>query len=64
MTGAGNHSSDQGFIVGLVLVVVGSVLLMHKLDLLQDLFELWPAALIAVGVAKLLEYDERTAARQ
>ena len=45
----------------MILIVIGSVLLMHKLDILdlRDLLALWPLALIGLGVHQLLERTER-----
>ena len=64
MGGQDIQSSDSGLVIGVLLVVVGSLLLFDKLNILHDLFELWPAALIAIGVAKLLEDGEKAPRRQ
>jgi len=44
--------------IGVLLVIVGSLLLFDKLNISVHLAEYWPVALIALGVAKLLEDDE------
>ena len=41
-------------VLGVLLVIVGSLLLFDKLNISVHLAEYWPVALIALGVAKLL----------
>jgi hypothetical protein len=47
-------------IMAVLMLLVGLVLLADRLDIpaIQDLFRFWPAALIALGVAKLHEAAE------
>ena len=56
-----NRPLTPGFIVGCVFVVVGSLLLLDKLNLIElhDLWRYWPLILIGIGVAKLLEETEK-----
>jgi uncharacterized membrane protein HdeD (DUF308 family) len=53
-------NASRGFelAIGVLLVIVGSLLLFDKLNVSVRLAEYWPVALIALGVAKLLEDDE------
>lgn len=45
-------------LLGAILVLIGSVLLLDKLDLveLRDVARLWPVSLIGVGIYQLLEH--------
>ena len=49
-------------VLGGVLVVMGIVLLLDKLDIvaIRELVKLWPVSLIAVGIYQLLEYKEKS----
>jgi hypothetical protein len=49
-------------VLGGVLVVMGIVLLLDKLDILaiRELVKLWPVSLIGVGIYQLLEYKEKS----
>ena len=61
MEDQGTDCCENELWVGVILIVIGSVLLMHKLDILdlRDLLALWPLALIGLGVHQLLERTER-----
>ena len=63
MTEGNTQSHCPGLDIGILLVLTGALLLVHNLNVLEDLFEYWPAILIAVGVAKLIEPGERTTIR-
>jgi hypothetical protein len=49
-------------VLGGVLVVMGIVLLLDKLDIvaIRELVKLWPVSLIGVGIYQLLEYKEKS----
>lgn len=64
MTDQKSHTNSSGLNAGILLVLVGGLLLAHNLNMVDDLFEYWPVILIAIGVAKLLDYDSRPEARQ
>jgi cell wall-active antibiotic response 4TMS protein YvqF len=63
MTDGNTQSHGLGLDIGILLVLTGALLLVHNLNVLQDLFDYWPVILIAVGVAKLMEPGERTTIR-
>jgi cell wall-active antibiotic response 4TMS protein YvqF len=63
MTDGNTHTNRAGLDAGILLVLVGALLLVHNLNVLEDLFEYWPVILIALGVGKLMEHDERTPMR-
>lgn len=52
---------DGGVVFGIVLVVLGSVLLMDKLNVLDasEVLRLWPLALIGIGAHQLIRGAER-----
>jgi hypothetical protein len=51
-------------VLAVLLLLAGVVLLTDRLDIsaLADMFRYWPAALICLGVVKLLEAAERPSA--
>jgi hypothetical protein len=51
--------------VGAILMLVGAVLLLDKLDLVEfrDLAKLWPVSLIGVGIYQLLEHNAKSQVR-
>lgn len=53
-------------LLGAMLVVMGAVLLLDKLNItvLDELLRYWPLALIGLGVAMLLEHDQAQRERQ
>ena len=57
------RSSDggEGMVFPILLVVVGSVLLAEKFDMIefQEIWQFWPLALIGLGVHMLLNPGER-----
>jgi len=63
MTEANIPSKSSGTDVGVLMVLAGALLLVHNLNVLQDLFEFWPVILIALGVGKLMESEEGTPTR-
>jgi len=52
-------------LLGAILVLIGIVLLLDKLDVMQlrDLVKLWPVTLIGVGIYQLLEHNQKSQAR-
>jgi len=52
-------------LLGSVLVLIGAVLLLDKLDLmdLRELTKLWPVTLIGFGIYQLLEHNQKSQAR-
>jgi len=52
-------------LMGAILVLVGAVLLLAKLDFmeLRDLAKLWPVSIIGVGIYQLLEHKQKSQAR-
>jgi hypothetical protein len=52
-------------LLGAILVLVGTVLLLDKLDLVEfrEVVKLWPVSLIGVGIYQLLEHNEKSQAR-
>jgi hypothetical protein len=52
-------------LLGAILVLVGAVLLLDRLDLveLRDMAKLWPVSLIGVGIYQLLEHNEKSQVR-
>ena len=51
-------------VLALLLLLAGVVLLTDRLDIptLADMFRYWPAALISIGIVKLLDAAERPSA--
>jgi hypothetical protein len=47
-------------LLGAILVLIGAVLLLDRLDLVEmrDLLRLWPVSLIGVGIYQLLEHND------
>jgi len=60
-----HQSVSTEVLLGAILVLIGAVLLLDKLDLveLRDVTKLWPVSLIGVGIYQLLEHDEKSQAR-
>ena len=63
-----NHRSDAvstEVLLGAILVLIGGVLLLDKLDLLalRDVVKLWPVSLIGVGIYQLLEHRQKSQAQ-
>jgi cell wall-active antibiotic response 4TMS protein YvqF len=52
-------------LLGAILVLIGAVLLLDRLDLveLRDMAKLWPVSLIGVGIYQLLEHNEKSQVR-
>jgi hypothetical protein len=52
-------------LLGAILVLIGTVLLLDKLDLVEfrEVVKLWPVSLIGVGIYQLLEHNEKSQAR-
>ena len=52
-------------LLGAILVLIGAVLLLDKLDLveLRDVAKLWPVSLIGVGIYQLLEHNQKSQAQ-
>jgi hypothetical protein len=52
-------------LLGAILVLIGGVLLLDKLDLLalRDVVKLWPVSLIGVGIYQLLEHRQKSQAQ-
>lgn len=44
---------SAGILMGVILVVIGSLLLLGEMHLLGDLSRYWPVGLIALGIAQL-----------
>jgi hypothetical protein len=64
-----DHNKSQAVstevLLGAILVLIGTVLLLDKLNLieLRDLTKLWPVSLIGVGIYQLLEHNQKSRAR-
>ena len=60
-----NEIVSTEILVGAILVLVGAVLLLAKLDFmeLRDLAKLWPVSIIGVGIYQLLEHNQKSQAR-
>ena len=60
-----NEMVSTEIMLGAILVLIGAVLLLDKLDLmeLRDLAKLWPVSLIGVGIYQLLEHNQKSQAR-
>jgi Domain of unknown function (DUF5668) len=60
-----NGAVSTEVLLGAILVLIGAVLMLDKLDLveLRDLAKLWPVSLIGVGIYQLLEHNEKSQAR-
>ena len=65
MTNYRHETVSTEVLLGAILVLIGGVLLLDKLDLveLRDLAKLWPVSLIGVGIYQLLEHNEKSQAR-
>ena len=52
-------------VLGGILVVMGVVLLLDRLDIMgiRELVKFWPVSLIGVGIYQLLEYKEKSRAQ-
>ena len=52
-------------LLGGILVVMGVVLLLDRLDIMaiRELVKFWPVSLIGVGIYQLLEYKEKSRAQ-
>ncbi len=52
-------------LLGAILVLIGTVLLLDKLDLveLREITKLWPVTLIGVGIYELLEHNQKSQVR-
>ncbi len=51
------HQDDFGAVTGCIMLIVGVVLLMDKLDIhyFHDMLRYWPVILIAIGLAQVLD---------
>lgn len=60
-----NEAVSTEILLGAILVLVGAVLLLAKLDFmeLRDLAKLWPVSIIGVGIYQLLEHKQKSQAR-
>ena len=64
-----DHNSNEAvsteILLGAILVLVGAVLLLAKLDFmeLRDLAKLWPVSIIGVGIYQLLEHKQKSQVR-
>ncbi len=60
-----NERVSTEILLGAVLVLIGTVLLLDKLDFIElhDLMKLWPVSLIGVGIYQLLEHNQKSQAR-
>ncbi|HKW99517.1 MAG TPA: DUF5668 domain-containing protein [Bryobacteraceae bacterium] len=63
MTDVKTQTNRAQLDAGILLVLAGALLLVHNLDVMPDLFQFWPVILIALGVGKLIEHDERPRTR-
>jgi hypothetical protein len=52
-------------LLGAILVLIGGVLLLDKLNLVEfrEVAKLWPVSLIGVGIYQLLEHKEKSQVR-
>jgi hypothetical protein len=52
-------------LLGAILVLIGGVLLLDKLNLVEfrELTKLWPVSLIGIGIYQLLEHNEKSQVR-
>ncbi len=60
-----NDRVSTEVLLGSILVLVGAVLLLDKLDLVQlrEITKLWPVTLIGVGIYQLLEHNQKSRVR-
>ena len=60
-----NDRVSTEVLLGSILVLIGAVLLLDKLDLmdLRELTKLWPVTLIGFGIYQLLEHNQKSQAR-
>ena len=60
-----NGSVSTEVLLGAILVLIGAVLLLDKLDLveLREVTKLWPVSLIGVGIYQLLEHNQKSQVR-
>jgi predicted membrane protein len=58
-----HRSGSGGLVVGAVIVMIGVILLLENLGLLHaaEIWRYWPVALIAIGVARILESQRPSA---
>ena len=56
------HTGNDGLVVPVLLVLVGSLLLAEKFGMIEfrEIWQLWPLALIAAGVHMLLKPREHS----
>ena len=64
----GNDRHDRvstEVLLGAILVLIGAILLLDKLDLveLREIAKLWPVTLIGVGIYQLLEHNHKSQVR-
>ncbi len=59
------ESISSESMLGAILMVIGAVLLLDKLNLVefQELAKFWPVSLIGVGIYQLLEHKAKSQAR-
>jgi hypothetical protein len=62
VTNYGKDAVSTEILLGAILVLIGGVLLLDKLDLveLRDVARLWPVSLIGVGIYQLLEHNQKS----
>jgi hypothetical protein len=60
-----NDRVSTEVLLGAILVLIGAVLLLDKLDLveLREITKLWPVSLIGVGIYQLLEHNQKSQVR-
>ena len=60
-----NDRVSTEVLLGAVLVLIGAVLLLDKLNLveLREIAKLWPVTLIGVGIYQLLEHNQKSQVR-
>ena len=65
MTRENPESISPQTMLGAILMVIGAVLLLDKLNFVEfrELAKYWPVSLIGVGVYQLLEHNAKSHAR-
>ena len=60
-----NKSVGTEVLLGAILMLLGAVLLLDKLDLVEfsEVAKLWPVSLIGVGIYQLLEHNQKSQVR-